>query len=540
MNTIGSKIASHTRRLIIWQLICACVPVCALFLLLSSQATWHEERYKEVFDQTAQTIARTKTDSLQEKIASIGSDSLTLSTQASEIFTYSDRFNYNAIFYKEGGFYRSEQKKSFVFYTPIELNQDSRKKAGRLILLSPLLKAQTDALNSFVSGGFIYLDDPFILVSPPVDKTPSAEGELDSITQPLFELFRKNPRKQWRLVLGERPKIISPVFAGNHLIGVAGFELYAALFEDIIKSVPLSKDSFIFIADTQNKTIISSSDTNGFDPQRYLEGSKQEGFNLIEENIEGLPIMIVFGAKISEIDAQGSKLYRDLIGISAVIAASIALFYCLFVLRSAKTTRLLTQSIIRPLDIVARFSYRLGTRKADRLEAMGITEFDDFANQMRLTHAKLLPPLTIDERSDLPNRRALLEDLDGKRGFGLIAIGVHLRCDNDALFIAATNYVLKRSSELIGRVISGDDVIYAIGSNRLAVLTDKEEIESLKAIARKIVDMINNGEFLLDDQPLKVAAIFGVATGDKNVSGAKLIAAAEADLIKVLPIAIDS
>jgi GGDEF domain-containing protein len=529
MNTIGSKIASHTRRLIIWQSLCVCIPLAATFLLVSRQAHEYETRYRAVFDETTLEIAKVKRDALQEKIAAVGAEALNLSTQASELFTYSDRFTHNATFYKEGDLYKNERGKPFAFYTPVELNQDSRKKASRLLLLSPLLESQAKSMR--VSSGFVYLEDPFFLVYPPVSDVAESDGESKTI-EPLYELFRKNPRKQWRLSLAETSKIAAPVFAGNRLIGVAGFELSQSIFEDILRDIPAPQNGFAFVADTQNRTILFGEVAGGFDERRYFEGSKQEGFKLVEESIEGMPITIVFGAPIAKINSEGSKLYVELMQIAALVAAFVALFYLIFVLRSLGTTKRLTQSIVRPLDVVARFSYRLGARKADRLEPMGITEFDDFANHMRLTHSKLLPPLTIDEATGLLNRRALLEDLDGKGPFGLIVVGVHLRCEDDALYIAAIDYALRRSGELIGRVIAGDDVIYSIGSNRLAVLTDKEDREALRTIARKIVDMIDNGSFEFNENKLEATAIFGVSSADKNVNGAKLVAGAEADLIK--------
>jgi GGDEF domain-containing protein len=532
MNTIGSKIASHTKRLIIWQFLCVCVPVVALFLLPTKQILLHKERYQATFDETAQTITRIKADGLREKIALIGADALSLSTQASELFTYSDRFNHNANFYKEGDLYKNETKKPFSFYTPNELNQDARKKASRLLLLLPLLEARTNAMP--VSSGFVYLEDPFALVYPPVESVDLNASSNES----LYESVRKNPRKQWRLSINGGLKIVAPVFAGARPIGVAGFELSKEkLFGGALEGMP--QKGFAFIADTQNKTILYGSVSGGFGAQSYFAGVKQEGFKLIEEEIEGLPIAFVYAEPIAEIDPAAAALYRELIYIAAIITASVLLFYLAFSLRSVRTARKLTETIVRPLDIVARFSYRLGTRKADRLEAMGITEFDDFANHMRLTHSKLLPSLTIDEATGLYNRRALLEDLEGKGPFGLIAISVHLRCDDDSLFSAAFDYALKRSSELIGRVISGGDSIYAIGANRLAILTNIESRERLAEIAKKIVDMIDNGSFEFHDITLKATAIFGAALGDKSDNGAKLIANAEADMLKRIGVRFD-
>ncbi|MDR2639186.1 MAG: hypothetical protein LBC09_05060 [Helicobacteraceae bacterium] len=529
MNTIGSKIASHTKRLIIWQFLCVCVPIAALFALPTKQVELHKESYKAVFDETARTITKVKANSLRERIELIGADALSLSTQASELFTYSDRFNYNATFYKEGDLYKNETKKPFTFYTPIELNQDARKKASRLLLALPILTERTNAMP--VSSGFVYLEDPFALVYPPI-----ASVDLNaSSNESLYESVRKNPRKQWRLSINGGLKIVAPVFAANRPIGVTGFELSKEkLFGDTIKDIPAAQNGFAFVADTQNRKILYGSVSGGFNEQSYFSGIKQERFELIEEELEGLPITLVYGAPIGEIDPKGAKLYKELMYIAAIIAASVALFYLALGLQSARSARKLTETITRPLDMVARFSYRLGTRKADRLEAMGITEFDDFANHIRLTHSKLLPPLTIDDATGLYNRRALLEDLEGKGPFGLIVIGVHLRCDDDLLYLAAYDYAMKRSSELIGRVISGADTIYFIGSNRLAVLTNIETRDALVSIANKIVDMIDNGSFEFRDNSLEAKAVFGAALGDKNIGGAKLIANAEAELLKNL------
>jgi GGDEF domain-containing protein len=528
MNTIGAKIASHTKRLIVWQFLCVCVPVIALFLLPSKQIWEHREHYQTTFDETAQAITRVKASAIGEKIALVGADALSLSTQASEFFTYSDRFSNNAVFHRDGALYKNEQKKPFAFYTSVELNQEARKKAGRLLLLLPLLESQVKSLP--VSSGFVYLEDPFMLVYPPISSVD--ENNTD---EPLYEVFRRNPRKQWRLSINDGLKIAAPVFAASRPIGIAGFNLSKeTLFAEALSDIPTPQGGFAFIADAQNKTVLFGSASSGFNEQSYFSGVSQIGFKLIEQNIEGAPITLVYGAPIDEIGAEETGLYQRLMYVAAIIGASILLFYLLFGLRSARTTKALTESITRPLDMVARFSYRLGTRKADRIVPMGVTEFDDFANHMRLIHSKLLPSLIIDEETGLCNRRALLEDLEGKGPFGLIVLGVHFRCDNDALYIAAANYVLKRCGEFAGRVISGGDSIYLAGANRLAILTYTEERESLRAIAKKIVDMIDNGSFEFYDIQLKASAIFGVATSDKNINGEKLIASAEAEALKNL------
>ncbi|MDR0664235.1 MAG: hypothetical protein LBF86_01750 [Helicobacteraceae bacterium] len=531
MNTIGSKITSFTKRLIVWQFLCVCIPLIALFLLIGAQAVTHEERYRDAFDKTARAITSITAETLREKIALIGEDALALSAQANEIFTYSDRFSYNATFYKDGDLYKNEQKKPFTFYTPNELNQDARKKAGRLLLLLPLLEARTNAIP--VSSGFVYLEDPFVLTYPPISSIDINSTSKES----LYESVRKNPRKQWRLSINGGLKIAAPVFAASRPIGVAGFELSnEKLFDGALRNISAPKNGFTFIADTQNKAILYGATAGGFDETRYFSGETQNGFELIETDIDGTPLRLVYGAPIAEIDAVGAELYRNLTYISVIITASVLLFYLLFCLRSARTARLLTESIVRPLDMVARFSYRLGTRKAARIEPMGVTEFDDFANHMRLTHSKLLPPLTIDEATGLYNRRALLEDLDDKGPFGLIVIGARLHCDDDALYLAASDSVLKQIGEIMRRGSAIDDTLYRIGSNRLAALSRNDNREALRIIARKIADAINNKEFEFNSSKFKATAIFGVASGDKNIDGAKLIADAEADMIKKLTV----
>ncbi|MDR2152459.1 MAG: hypothetical protein LBO72_06535 [Helicobacteraceae bacterium] len=529
MNTIGSKIASHTKRLVIWQFLCVCIPLAALFMFPSEQANAYEERYKATVDEASRAVTKIAADTLREKIALIGDDALSVSAQASELFTYSDRFNYNATFHKEGDLYKNEQKKPFTFYTPSELNQEARKKAGRLLLALPLLEARTNAMP--VSNGFIYLEDAFVLTYPPISSIDINASPYES----LYESVRKNPRKQWKLFVNGDLRIVAPVFAGARPIGVAGFELSKEkLFGNVLRNIPAPKNGFVFIADAQNKEVLFGSAAGGFNAQSYFSGIAQARFKLIELEIAGTPFTLVYGALSAQADSEGAKLRDNLLYIAAIITASILLFYLIFVLKSMRDARILTETIVHPLNIIARFSYRLGARKADRLEPMGITEFDDFANHIRLTHSKLLPPLTIDGATGLCNRRALLEDLEGRGTFGLIVIGVHLRCDDDLLYLAACDYALKRSSEFIGRVVKGDDAIYSIGSNRLAILTDNDNKEALKIVAEKIAETIDNGEFSFNKAKLKATAVFGVAAGDKSVGGAKLIANVEADLLKNL------
>ncbi|MDR2906113.1 MAG: hypothetical protein LBU73_09185 [Helicobacteraceae bacterium] len=542
MRTIASMIAAHTRTLLILCFVLGTLPLAILITILPIYgAGFYGAHYDALTAEMDASLAHSAKTTLNDRLGAIGDLALSLATEAGQIFSYSNRYSHYINVSKEGGLHRNKPGgEPATLFADVDGYEESRRKMARLSLMEPIL--ETAAKSQFVRTGFVYIDDPMILLYPPVKSLADWQGDFN-ITRDisLYEHFRKNPRKQWRLrVNGGNPIVAAPIFSNDRLIGSAGFELTPEFFADILKSVYDKKDGFLAIVDTANKKIIAGSLPQNFDLREYLASQsanvKDEPktigeYNLMHDRVENLPLAVISGSHMDANSDEAAKVRDLILLIAAGVVAFTLLFYVIAALKAMRDTRLLAEGIVRPLDIVSRFLYRLGDPNVPRVEPTGLTEIDDLANHMRLAHTKILPPLAHDHATGLENRHALETYLDGKHTYGLIIIGLFYDAGSPARFLAANAFMTREAASVANKLFHHESRFFVIDACQLAILTDEFTQEGTERHAAKIAEVLNNTEFIFEEQRVQMRAIAGSAFADR--ADAKLIAAAEKNLLKL-------
>lgn len=546
MRTIYTQVSKQfARSLTIQILFSGVVLALALFALIGIQALYNQQHHQNDANVFYARLAAQESELLHHKISTLGAAALMLAAQSGDILSRQDAYeNNNVAFLRDGAFYRNDQLGRFTLYAETEsLGPELRRKAQRFALATPLLETALNHISD-AQRGWIHLDDTLTLTYPPLTAVTSITAAHNLMNSATFELFLKNPRKQWRFISaaknGGAVQVAAPVFTSGNLTGIAGFDLKSQLFSPASRSAQLPSNGFVLVFDRQSGAPVAGSVT-GFDPARFLAEKSAEGFIAVSAEVPDTPLTVIAGAPIGNVGAQGRELYWTLLWISLGVVVFVALFYLIFFRVARRRVQQLADSFSAPLNEIVRFSHHLGMRSAGRLEPTGVTELDDLANHLHLAHSKLMQMLIVDEMTGTYNRRKLLLDLEGRGPFGLIAMNINrFKYLNDIYGYAAGDYVLKRTVELLKDIECEGCEIYRIGGDEFAVLLPTMDVELLKAHAENMVASVGNSLFLFNDIEMEVSVSVGLAAGEGR-DGIRLLSKADIALskareIKQLPV----
>lgn len=539
MRTIYTQVSKQFIRSLMTQLIFAgLVLSLALFALIGYQSYQAQNHHKTETLRFFTHLAQQESRLLYQKLDALGATALMLSTQSEAVLSRPNDYENNDFsLIKDGRFYRNDRLGRFTFYAEqASMGPIMRRKAQRFSLGLPLLQTGVEQHQTEVERGWIYLDDPLSLTYPPLENMADAGTGHDLMNSPVFELFIKNPRRQWRYIsAGEHNNssalMVAPVFDGENLVGIAGFSLSDRLFDSLLQS-ELPAGSFLAVYNRLTGKTFSSQKQLPFNPAALLSNPGDETYTVAHAEIDNTPLTVLIGAQTQTILAADRALYFLLLWITLGVVAFVAAFYAVFFRMGRARVQALAKSLSTPLNEIVRFSHHLGMRSAGRLEPTGVTELDDLSNHLHLAHSKLMQMLIVDELTGTYNRRKLLMDLDGRGPFGLIAMNINrFKYLNDIYGYAAGDYVLKRTVELLGDLECEGCEIYRIGGDEFAVLLPTADLHLLKAHAENMGAAISNSLFLFNDVEMEVSVSIGVAAGvDKD--GAKLLSKADIALSK--------
>jgi GGDEF domain-containing protein len=529
MKTIYTEFSGYFKRASIYFVVFAWLAcVLALFALPSYQAWQQSSAAEEQLIESMRLLVSEKSAHLNAQIVSLGAAALNLSVESSELFSR-DNIEVSKNLYKENGILKSESNKPFGLYANADISAEQKRKAQKLYMLSSLLESMFKGAD--VDKAFIYIDDPVFLVYPLIDSVGDIDTSYNLINDPLYELFIKNPRKQWRLLIDDRYRIAAPVFSASRLIGIAGFEINGKVFETIASERTFG-GSFIILDRQNNAIVYGQAPTELNSNELFNEASDHKLFFIAQSALADLPLSIVMVVPKSTLGDQIRDEYIKLIYIAiALTLASAAAMLCIYLVISSKI-KLFSKKIVKGLDNAVRFSYHLGSKKAERLDATGIMELDDLNNHIHLAHSKITQQLMIEDRFNLGNRRKLLDDIEAKDNFGIICVAVnHHAFFAPDLYYAASDYVLERTAELLKSILVESYGLYLIGNSRFAILMNTCDRAEIGIYAMKVAETIERGHYIFNKTKLEVTARLGISA-EKTANGAKLIALAEADLIK--------
>ncbi|MGE4294439.1 MAG: EAL domain-containing protein [Campylobacterales bacterium] len=535
MRTIYTQVSKQfTRSLTIQILFSALVLSIALFVLTAYQS--YRQQQQQTLDLAAlyHQSAAEESRLIHEKISAIGSAALMLATQGGELLSRPGSYeNGELTLVKEGAFYRNDRLGRFTFYAEVDsMGPEARRRAQRFALLLPLLETAVTARQKDAVKGWLHLEDTLSLVYPPQSNLQAVGDAHNLGASGLFELFRKNPRKQWRFVIQKDSIVIAaPVFSDENLVGIAGFTLNRNLFDLSDTQTRLPEGSFAALFNAADETLLSGS--LGDRAIKTLLQEKSGGALVAATSVVAdTPLTVAIGGDRAVLLRESRALFLNLLIASGAVVVFVAGFYLLFFRIARQRVQALSESFTKPLNEIVRFSHHLGMRSAGRLEPSGITELDDLSNHLHLAHSKLMQMLIVDELTGTYNRRKLLIDLEGRGPFGLIAMNINrFKYLNDIYGYAAGDYVLKRTVELLKDIECEGCEIYRIGGDEFAVLLPTMDIDLLKAHAENMVASVGNSLFLFNDVEMEVSVSVGVASGEGR-EGVKLLSRADIALSK--------
>ncbi|MDR0747451.1 MAG: hypothetical protein LBE89_06125 [Helicobacteraceae bacterium] len=528
MNTIFSKYRGVFRKSAILELIfCVLVLIVALFAVPVYLTRNHVSGSNETVVAACYQIARQKSALLSEYVNSAGALSLHLATQASELYA-SERYEPNKKLYRNSGFtINGEEGQPFSFWSTVRVINEVRQRANKLITLLPLMESMFSGSSNY-SSAFVYLDNPMAIELPLKESAGVLDKNFSLLDDPLYNVFIKNPRRQWRVIVGDRIRIGAPVFAGGDLIGYAGFEIDMGVFEGLVKDDSLPDGSVIFIINNDKQSVVASNLPSGTDYKTYTDDSDGR-FLSAKSDADALPFSVIFAAP-DNTKEQRDALFLLLLEFAAAASCLALAFFWLIAANGIRGVRTFSKTLTRSIDTVVRFSYHLGSKRAERLNATGIVEIDDLINHIHLAHSKVAQQLMIDDRLQIGTRRKLMEDLELKGPFSVIVFGIQHTAKDD-IFYASEDYIVSRTSELVSALLEEDDELYYLGMNRFALLLNTDNRAAVDELSAKVTQTVENGSYIFNGVTLNIAIRVGIGS-EPALHGAKLLLSAEADLIR--------
>lgn len=544
MHSIQHKIDKNFKKSVTLQIIfVATLLTIALFATNGYLAFKHHIHAKEDFSTIYGQIAHEKSSNLYQKFNLLGTISLSLATQASEILAHPNRYDSSIFLIRDENTTRNRLADNrFTLYTQNDLNANTRLKAQKASLLLPLLES-TVKNSEDIENGWIHIDEPLTLIYPPRSSTLNLV-HFDPLTDEQFNLFLANPRAQWRFLLADNDKIkiTAPIFVNNTLAGITGFDLNIDLFSSAIKEIKLPAGASLVLIDTVQKRVIA-----GTDKTLSVESLLDESSDAItiSSKVGNLPLMVAVTISSSALDNIGYENYKETLIASAIVVALVLIFYIVFLINARNKIASLAKSFTKPLDEIVRFSHHIGLQNNRRLEPTGIVDLDDLSNHLHLAHSRLISLLIVDELTGTYNRRKLLLDLESNGTFGLITMNINrFKYLNDTYGYSAGDYVLKRIVELLKDMECDGCEVYRIAGDEFAVLLPTNDINLLKIHADNIVASVGNSLFLFNEIEMEISLSVGVASGEIK-DGAKLLSKADVALsrsreVRQLPVMIYS
>ncbi|GHV05203.1 hypothetical protein AGMMS50229_07910 [Campylobacterota bacterium] len=525
MNTIETEFSRYFRQAFLsWLIFAWLVSIVTLFALPTVQAWQNQQANNKILIENLQQFSDQKSALLNAQITAIGNTVLTLATEGSELLSRGGG-DPNKLFYRDDIYMKSEHNKPFYLYAPVDMTNESKRRSQKMLLLTPILESSFRHIEA--DRAFVYIDDPVVLTTPPIQSVQEIDPSLVINAKSFYETFVNNPRKQWRF--SNNQYLIAPVFNQTQLIGVAGLLVSRSLFEAAVSN--LGSDRYGLVFDRENTKSVAGSMPPGFNINALLTNEPQEHFIVAETALENIPLSVVIivpKTRLSEIIDEYLKLVWIAVAIT-IFTAAIALF---IYLSTSGKIKLFSSKIAKGLDNVVRFSYHLGSQKADRLDLGGIVEIDDLNNHIHLAHSKIMAQLTTDDRLSLGNRRKLLEDVQGRGTYSIICIAVnHHSFSKPDIYYAAGDYVLEHTAKLIKPILEKDYQLYLIGNNRFAILVTSDDRDEVGIYAMKIVELIERGHYIFNETKLEISVRIGIGS-EKTMVGIKLLSLAESDLIK--------
>jgi GGDEF domain-containing protein len=506
---------------------CVLVLIAALFAvpiyLTRNHVFGSDETVLAAYDQ----IARQKSALLGEYVVSAGALSLHLATQASELYA-SERYEPNKKLYRDKGFtVNGEEGQPFSFWSTVRVINEVRQRANKLITLLPLMESMFSNSSNYASA-FIYLDDPMAIELPLKESIEVLDKNFSLFDDPLYNTFVKNPRRQWRVIVDDHIRVGAPVFAGGDLIGYAGFEIDGGVFKGLVKDDSLPDGSVIVIINNDNQSVVASNLPNGTDYKIYTDNSDGR-FLSAKSDVDVLPFSVIFAAP-DNTKEQKDALFMLLLKFAAAVSCLALTLFWLIAANGISGVRSFSKMLTRSIDTVVRFSYHLGSKRAERLSATGIVEIDDLINHIHLAHSKIAQQLMIDDTLQIGTRRKLMEDLELKGPFSVVVFGIQHKAKED-LFYASEDYIVSRTSELVGALLEDDDELYYLGMNRFALLLNTDNRAVVDEFAAKVAQAVEKGSYIFNSVALHIAIRVGIGS-EPALHGAKLLLSAEADLIR--------
>ncbi len=384
--------------------------------------------------------------------------------------------------------------------------------------LTPISKAIIDTPHSLITNIWVNIGKRYAFAYPPINPVKELTPTLD-VTK--FSFYynadpQHNPNKNsifvplykqdWALEKGELGTYVRPIYQGQHFEGVAGFTLNVREIATVINSLDLPFEANAMLMDAENILIASSNPatitkdfgTHSFYQMHtekipYTAGSMMIDIQSIDRSryidytmpISGTGLKIVIYVEKSTIFAPIEIVSKRSVYVGIIFIIAIALFYLFFFWFNFNSLKKLSSKITKPLQAIVNFSSRLGRTENFHLGNSKISELETLNTNLNKTHNELLDMLIKDKESGLFNRRKLLNDLLETKASCLVLLHIHnyrtiqSYYGQESVVSLLQNIISKLKEE-------GENPLYRISENELALLLPGQEQESFAALLQRL------------------------------------------------------